>query len=391
MKKLIVLLCVSLNLVAFAADYYVNDNSQVNDVYTTAVGVNGAAVPGSQAQPWATLTYALTRISSGDVIYIDAGIYNDENILSSGGCIDDVTIIGAGASLTEFINSSGGAATQEIFLYIECDNWTVKDLSATNYRSDGGSKLPQAIHIRNALNVVLEGVHIYGNRGTGGDGAIGIGNNSTVIIRNSSSSCNLPNGSYSGGIFIYGSNTTVDIDQMIIGYNERSEYQGGGLEVSGGGINSTTVNISNTTFVGNVAGDGGALSVTGATVNVSNTCFRDNHSVGNSPIIGGGAIFVNDDTELNLTNCRFEDNYGDNYDHDGGAIGVTGKNVNIDIYNCYFSGNTAGSSGNGDAIYVDGNGSPLPVVNVDQSFFDSNQGSYVKIPTVGAGEGYVDR
>jgi hypothetical protein len=76
-------------------NYYVNDNSRTGDVLTTAVGNN--ANNGSQAAPFATLSYAISQAAADDYIYIDAGAYAEQVIINKG-----ITIIGAGQNLTLF-------------------------------------------------------------------------------------------------------------------------------------------------------------------------------------------------------------------------------------------------------------------------------------------------
>ena len=75
--------------------YYVNDNSTVGDVFTTAAGNN--ANPGTAAAPFASLQHAVTVAAANDMIYVDAGSYAEQVIINKG-----VTIIGAGQSLSLF-------------------------------------------------------------------------------------------------------------------------------------------------------------------------------------------------------------------------------------------------------------------------------------------------
>ena len=60
-------------LVASSQTFYVNDNSTVGDVYTSAVGNNSN--PGTASAPFATIQAAIAAATSGDVINVDAGTY----------------------------------------------------------------------------------------------------------------------------------------------------------------------------------------------------------------------------------------------------------------------------------------------------------------------------
>jgi ELWxxDGT repeat protein len=75
---------------SIAATYYVNDNSQTGDVFTSAVGSNSNY--GAASAPFATLDYAISQARNGDTIYVDAGTYN----LSSQLTINkSITILGS--------------------------------------------------------------------------------------------------------------------------------------------------------------------------------------------------------------------------------------------------------------------------------------------------------
>jgi ELWxxDGT repeat protein len=58
--------------------FYVNDNSQEGDVYTTAVGNN--TNNGFSTAPYATIDYAITIAQAGDTIFVDAGTHILPNI-----------------------------------------------------------------------------------------------------------------------------------------------------------------------------------------------------------------------------------------------------------------------------------------------------------------------
>lgn len=58
--------------------FYVNDNSQTGDLFTTAVGND--ANNGFSTTPFATIDYAITIAQAGDTIFVDAGIHILPNI-----------------------------------------------------------------------------------------------------------------------------------------------------------------------------------------------------------------------------------------------------------------------------------------------------------------------
>jgi ELWxxDGT repeat protein len=75
---------------------YVNDNGQIGDVFTTAVGNNNN--PGTKAAPVATITYAVGIAQAGDTIMVDAGTYTEQVTTDK-----SITITGAGKTLTSIL------------------------------------------------------------------------------------------------------------------------------------------------------------------------------------------------------------------------------------------------------------------------------------------------
>jgi ELWxxDGT repeat protein len=78
------------------SNFYVNDNSRINDVFTTAVGSNSNA--GTRSAPFATLSYAISVAPANSVIHVDAGTYAEQVIIDRA-----IVINGAGKDLANFI------------------------------------------------------------------------------------------------------------------------------------------------------------------------------------------------------------------------------------------------------------------------------------------------
>jgi len=122
---------------------------------------------------------------------------------------------------------------------------------------------------------------------------------------------------------------TVNISDLTIKQGNPGNANGGGLQNFGSG----TVNVTNCVFQGNVASNGGGISVRG-TVNVSNCTFT-----GNAASNGGG--IYNDAGTLNVTSCTFTGNQAGG---DGGGI-ANDHFRTAHVSNSTFTGNTAN---NGD-------------------------------------------
>ncbi len=115
---------------SMAATYYVNDNSQTGDVFTTAVGND--ANPGTSSEPFATLAHAVSQAKNGDTIYVDAGTHPVASILD---ITKSLTILGPNYAVSPndntdkyVLNSSRNAEAilTGSFLRLNTDNITIK-------------------------------------------------------------------------------------------------------------------------------------------------------------------------------------------------------------------------------------------------------------------------
>jgi len=113
-----------------AATYYVNNATTVGDIYTTAIGSD--LNPGiSPASPKATVSDVIADYVLGpnDIIYVDAGTYNESFSFTSadqGTAAGHIKVIGAGSALTIF-NSVGAANNLDVinadYIWIEKINF----------------------------------------------------------------------------------------------------------------------------------------------------------------------------------------------------------------------------------------------------------------------------
>lgn len=163
----------------------------------------------------------------------------------------------------------------------------------------------------------------------------------------------------------------LEIDNCTF-QNNQGGQSGAGLQANG-----YDVKVENSTFTNNKTpnsgNNGGAICVWESKVEVKNSTFVDNGAGSN-----GGAIFSENGTNLDISDCLFERNYAweggairyhqsdDNMEESvtinncnfiknvdapsngngsGGAINFTGWNSSIFIDNCLFEENSAGNAG----------------------------------------------
>ena len=358
-----------------ATNYYVNDNSTVNDVYTSVVG-NNANDGLTASTPFATLTYALTIVSPGDVIYVDAGTYYDRKLQLN---IDNISIIGAGSSLVTFLASLNGTTSDIFFMNITGNNSFISGITADGYQYETGGN-GKALTVQSNLTATIIDVSSINSDGQGGDGAFYIKSGATVTVKKSSSSCNSGVSTLtSGGFTVDGNGITLDIDSCLIADNYSGvTSNGAGIKIINGTDFTTVVTISNTSFANNQGGHGGAIFISGrSTLNVSRSCFNGNTANKPSGIAQGGAIAIGRNSDVTIDNCVFENNTSlVGLGSDGGAIsidtGLSGSGssttATLTITNSSFTNNSADDGGN--HIYGNESFSRQASVVIDECTFD---------------------
>ena len=355
--------------------YYVNDLSQVGDVYTSAIGNNGNL--GTAASPFKTLQKALDVAGDNDTIYIDVGLYNQGGFASSDPdknmtiTENGLVIIGAGSDLSVYQNPGGTSN----WIKIDADNVTLIGLAATEYVGTSGQGKALTI-LTGSTGIILDGILLTGNQAPG-ESALQIDGNTSVIIRNSAFTCNLLGASYGGGVSIGNwnytigtpvNNVTVDFENCSIASNTRSDWYGAGVAIYG----DATVDVSFTdcSFSESSAKAGGAIHLAGgANVNLFNSCFYDNLSTqtfGSDP--GGAAININNGN-VNASNCTFTNNTA--AAGEGGAIFVSALGTLV-LDSCDFAGN-ASSRGTGLDIFSRGT---VTLLDNNINSIEVNSGSF---------------
>jgi DNA-binding cell septation regulator SpoVG len=357
-------------------NFYVNDNSRTNDVFTTAVGSNANA--GTSTAPFATLSYAISVVPANSVIHVDAGTYTEQVIIDRG-----IVINGAGRELTNFIKPASALVPApgpftEIGLFettqgigdVHIRNISVNSVDGSSQNiiiQSGGSvkncKLlngGQGVFFRYASGSKNAAVEFNIIQPTG----IGIncqGAGLTANIMNNTISN--PSGYYSG---IFAGLDFGFLSQITITNNKISNYSSVGILA-----NSNSSNVTNNSIVGTQG-----IAIQGNTLNA--TC---NWYGSNTPAIAGPIIY-----SPFLINGTDNDNYNQGFQPvPGSCIGIQHRfyvNDNVNIGNVFTSAvgddNNSGAPSAplatvnaaigkalaGDTIYVDaGNYAEQVIIN----------------------------
>lgn len=159
-------------------DVYVNDNSLVGDVFTTAVGQDLGTATGSTSLPYKSITdlFADRVIGPGATIHVDSGTYSGRITFSDsedGTAGNVIAIKGAGTNLTSLTSSLIGGS---LISTNGADFMTFQDMTIT-----GGNEENAILVAGTSTNCTFNNLNITGNnKGIRVDG----GSNLTTISNN---------------------------------------------------------------------------------------------------------------------------------------------------------------------------------------------------------------
>lgn len=211
---------------------YVNDNSNANSVFTTAVGND--ANPGTDpSTPFATLTKAMQEASAGDRILLDAGTYLATSITVKSG----VKIIG-----TPSDNTVITAQTSAISLQSNTELWNLKIQRVLplgpGYPSISVATAP------GATNVLIENCLFFKNRT-----AVYLEPGSTdVVLKRNRFDDNRT------GIIFPNSAAATPLSKIYLIDNELNNNRSYGLILTDNNLSPVEVYISGNNITGNLAG-----------------------------------------------------------------------------------------------------------------------------------------
>ncbi|MCF0168376.1 MAG: hypothetical protein HUJ93_07040, partial [Bacteroidales bacterium] len=337
-------------------------------------------------------TYVIDgTISLSKSIRIYGGYVKGDGIYSniSGGLSYEIFKI-TGNCKVEFYNinfingytfTTGGGA-----IYVDTANVVVNNCNFIN-----GSAFRQggAIYMTNNANVTINNSNFFNNRGIENTwfvgnvrgGAIYANSNSYLSITNSNFTDNgvflyrgaTGGGSYCRGGAIYLEN--VNAANIINSTFSNNSVNGFDVNNLGGAIflSNSNLNIQGSKFINNSAiknADlnlnqfiGGAIYATGAN---SKVIVNDSSFTNNYAFYDGGAIYIDYNVKLDVTESNFTDNKVSNDGDGGGAILLRG-NYNGNIIDCNFTNNSGPWGG---AIYAGQN--TVGFLNMADCYFINN-------------------
>lgn len=250
---------------------YVNDNSTTGDIYASAA-FDGSG-DGTISDPVNTIADALAMATCGvaTTIYVDAGTYTEENINIADNT-DNITITGAGASLTIFDGDNSDdwmqVATGSSSSGLVVEKMTVKEYGGSVSQSGGALRiLGSSITFQ---DMIFESCSTINT--TTGEGAVFAIENAADVTFNR---CIMrSNWSYWGGsVGYHATSGTVNIYNTAV-YENSTGYSSCIWQAD----NTGTLVVTNCVFADNTVSNTsyGTISCWTGTATVNNTIFENN-------------------------------------------------------------------------------------------------------------------
>jgi len=351
---------------------------------------------------YATIQAALDAAAAGDTIVVQPGAYHEALVFPGFG----LTLVAPGGSSVTTVDASGlGTSVMTIATTtgdsVIVDGFTITGGEGTLIQSErwGGGLLltgPGTVTLRNAV--------VTGNTAlVGSGGGISVGSGNGFSAKFVAEDCEIHGNSATsgGGIGAWFFMTqTPSLTRCVISDNHAVGGQGGGLKSShqgsmedclisgntalssgGGGMHGDFQNwvFTRTTFQGNSAAYGGALSLSSTSPGVGNVTF-----IGNAASVAGGAVSLSSNCDCplfcfspSLSNCTFIGNTSA-----GAPISVSSyqcSSTQASVRYCNFFGEAAANGNFTGCILRD---VPSPPVNADLT--------YCNIEGGWPGEGNID-
>ncbi len=307
----------TLALLAFLAPQALGQNTWYVDAFAPPPGL------GTQAQPYASLQYAISQPStvSGDLILAGPGVYAESvrffgksvEVRGSGVLASIIDATGLAQSAVQFVDGESAGAT--------LNGFGIFGGFPGDFTEGGGVLCSGSVGLVRNCAIVACG-DLTGSQFKGGGAAV-VANGTLQLVRTSIDSCTAD----ADGGALFAEDSTLRLDQC-------------------------TVRDSRTAL-----GRGGALAVFNAVLDISNSSFQSNHSLAND----GGCLFANAST-VRIVDSDLRDNFAFD-DHRGGALALVGGTAVIE--RCQFQVN---ASARGGALHLDGGASAI----VERSHFLDN-------------------
>ena len=125
----------------------------VSTAATYYVATNGSdSNPGTESQPWRTVTYAAQQVGAGDTVYIRQGTYNERLVVQSSGAVGNWSIFASYTGETATLDGTGiSLADWEGVIDLSGHSYVrIEGLTVTNSQGSG-------IYADQSAHLVIQG------------------------------------------------------------------------------------------------------------------------------------------------------------------------------------------------------------------------------------------
>ncbi len=278
-----------------------------------------------------------------------------------------VTVTGGSVTGNTAAREGGGFWNQQAARMTVTGTTFTGNTAAGNAADDGGGALFNNGGTMRLIRPVIVRNTATGTAGSGG-GILNLGG--TLRISGGIVDTNSANRAGGG---IEDARGIVQMDSVMVRGNSiavAAPGNGGGFH-SGGG----TVSITNSSFLGNTAVEGGGIWVAGQLSIVSteggDMFVMDNVATGDAATNGGGGVFMNPNSTLTMIGVMVDDNSATGTAGSGGGVFLS-DNVQATITGGTVSGNSANRAGGGIEIANDAMNDGVASLTLDGVEVDDN-------------------
>ncbi|MEM1137860.1 MAG: hypothetical protein AAGI07_18640 [Bacteroidota bacterium] len=242
---------------------------------------------------FASIKTAVSKVETGDTIFINPGIYTETNIILK----EDIVIIGYDKTKVILQASSiSNVDAGRIFKIEAATNIEIQNLTLSNgaTKDFGGA-------IYTLGNIKLDNVIIKDCYAGASGGGIAVVNSFCEIVNTEITNNYSKNDG--GGIYLSGSN--MKIMESVI-YKNQATFHGGGIK-----SDNSALNADNTFIVENTAKKGGGIYTHLSGASFFNVDFQEN----GSDTTQGGSLYIFtlfEDASVIINRCRIGDNLAKN-------------------------------------------------------------------------------
>ena len=296
---------------------------------------------------YATIQAAIDASTTGDTIVVNPGTYDERiNFLGKGITVKSTDPLDPAIVSTTIISGQNVFGTLVTFESGETSSSVLDGLTITRGRGNSGNgKRGGGAFIDTSSPVIQNCVFDLNYAGNDAAGAIYILGSGSALIKDCDFTNNRANtfNGHGGAMLILNNDNTI-IDGCV--FQDNQAKYGGAISIGSGG----SPQITNSTFLGNIATTGGAIHIFYCSPQISDTVID-----GNTAYDYAGGVSFTTGASATFERCKITNNHSD---LDGGGVMMLSGPYTPIFINTIIAGNTAVREGAGVNVSVSTSVSP---------------------------------